>query len=38
MSTITIGAADKSPITLDIPRLIESRLLVTAASGGGKSV
>ncbi|MCK5445425.1 MAG: ATP-binding protein, partial [Rhodospirillaceae bacterium] len=34
---ILLGHAGDRPVTLDIPRLIESRMLVQANSGGGKS-
>jgi hypothetical protein len=37
MTAVTIGHAAREPITIDVDRLIESRLLVTASSGGGKS-
>lgn len=30
-------SADGSPVLIDVPRLVESRLLVQASSGGGKS-
>jgi len=36
-STITIGKSDSGAVTLDVSRLIVSRMLVTASSGGGKS-
>jgi hypothetical protein len=34
---LTIGQSASGPVTIDVERLIESRLLVTASSGGGKS-
>lgn len=37
LKPITIGKSEAGPVTLDIPRLIVSRLLVSADSGGGKS-
>jgi DNA helicase HerA-like ATPase len=35
--TVKIGRGESGPVTLDVARLLVSRLLVTAASGGGKS-
>jgi len=37
MSTIVLGKSGLKPITLDLDRLIRTRLLVQANSGGGKS-
>ncbi len=37
MTQVTIGRSDAGDVTLDVQRLIVSRLLVTASSGGGKS-
>lgn len=39
MSKVTIGKIldDGAPLRLDIPRLIETRLILEASSGGGKS-
>ena len=34
---IKIGELEDGPLTLDLPRLIETRLLIQANSGGGKS-
>ena len=37
MKKIQLGIADGEPITIDLDTLINTRLLVTASSGGGKS-
>ncbi|WP_425618071.1 DUF87 domain-containing protein [Anatilimnocola sp. NA78] len=37
MTEITIGKSDAGDVTIDVARLIVSRLLVTSSSGGGKS-
>ena len=37
MTQITIGKSDAGDVTLDVARLIASRLLITSTSGGGKS-
>ena len=38
MSRIELGHTTAGqPLTLDVPRLVETRLLVQANSGGGKS-
>src|SRR6185437_14779569 len=34
---LALGASASGPLTLDLETLIETRLLVTATSGGGKS-
>jgi DNA helicase HerA-like ATPase len=34
---ITVGRSDAGPVKLEVPRLIVSRGLITADSGGGKS-
>ncbi len=37
MATITLGHSGREAVTLDLPTLLPTRLLVTANSGGGKS-
>lgn len=38
MKACTLGKAGRSAVTLDVARLIETRLLIQANSGGGKSL
>jgi len=35
--TATLGKTGRASLAIDLPRLLESRLLVQAGSGGGKS-
>jgi uncharacterized protein len=37
MKPITLGKAGNSDIAVDVPRLLETRMLVQSNSGGGKS-
>ena len=37
MNPITLGRAETADISVDVPRLLETRMLVQSNSGGGKS-
>ena len=37
MNSITLGRAETADVTVDVPRLLETRMLVQSNSGGGKS-